>query len=175
MLGGDPCRLASWQTRVTGVSAPSDINHQLHSALSQRDPRWYLYLHHSDDPLSSMASSLWKRMSLGANLLERWTTRSWITLLPPISAGVHPCPRGGRLPPHWQGQSHTHNRRHTTVSCQARRGSVGGGASGGGEYELIIHSTSLNCPLYKDSDYMHSTQQSPANYSNYDFVSQTSP
>ena len=84
-------------------------------------------------------------------------SQSWITLLPPASAGVHPCPRGGRLPHHWQGQSHTHNRRHTTVSCQARRGSVGSGASGGGEYELIIHSTSLNRPLYKDSDYMHST------------------
>ena len=46
------------------------------------------------------------------------------------------------------------------------------GAHGGGdEYELMIHPASMNRLLYNASDYvyMHSTQ-SPAKYSNYDFV-----
>jgi hypothetical protein len=52
---------------------------------------------------------------------------------------------------------------------------IGGAHGGGNEYELMIHTASMNGPMYKESDYvyMHSTQ-SPAKYSNYDFVAPAS-
>ena len=56
---------------------------------------------------------------------------------------------------------------HTPRECAGSVGAHGGGD----EYELMIHPASMNRLLYNASDYvyMHSTQ-SPAKYSNYDFV-----
>lgn len=73
-----------------------------------------------------------------------------------------------------EGRRHTQNRCHTTATCQAPRGgAVGNNAGGGGgdEYEVMVHPASANRPLSKEPDYVYMhPAQSPANYSNYDFV-----
>ena len=165
------------------VSAPCDINPVLpRRTVSQPTPAGtYTYntprsSYHSDDP-AVFDGSFPSEDDLSSGY--------------PAGSLDHEGVDGGHPPPHQRrsasmpsssatvgGRGNTQNRCHTTATCQAPRGGVGStaaavsGGGGGDEYELMIHPASLNRPLYKESDYvyMHSTQQSPANYSNYDFV-----